>query len=361
MDKPNIGVFIGRLQPLHNAHLAVIQMALKEVDHLIIVLGSACQAKTVKNPWTTDERQDMILNCLSDEDQARVSVVAAKDYLYNDNLWLTALQSSMSTVTIRPPDGQDPQTRGGRFRVYDLEECNVTLYGHDKDRSTFYLHLFPNWSFKDVGDLGDIDATRVREHYFRRDLLTLQSLCPPPVVEALKAEIGRPDYERLYEEFRHIADYKAMWRSSPFPPTFVTTDAVVIKSGHVLVVRRRGYPGKGLLALPGGFLRAEERIEDGCLRELKEETQIKLPKDELKKRISDSRVFDHPSRSLRGRTITHAFCFDLGSGQLPKVKGDDDAEKAFWMPLRDVMRREEEFFEDHFHIINFFVMREGRS
>ena len=350
MEKPKIGVFIGRLQPLHNAHLAVIQLALSEVDHLIIVLGSACQAKTVKNPWTTEERENMIRACLPCGLNDRVSIVAAKDYLYNDNLWLTALQSSLSTVTVRRDEGDVFVTRD-----YDLDDCKVILYGHDKDRSTFYLHLFPKWSFREVGNLGDIDATKVREYFFRRDSLDLKKVLPEPVFERLKGEIGTPEYERLYEEFRHIADYKAMWSSSPFPPVFVTTDAVVIKSGHILVVRRRGYPGKGLLALPGGFLRQDEQVTDGCLRELKEETQIKLPKDELRKRIVDEKVFDHPARSLRGRTITHASCFDLGAGPLPKVKGDDDAEKAFWMPLRDVMRREEEFFEDHFHIINYFV------
>jgi bifunctional NMN adenylyltransferase/nudix hydrolase len=350
MEKPRIGVFIGRLQPLHNAHLAVIQLALSEVDHLIIVLGSSCQAKTVKNPWTTEERENMIRACLPCALNDRVSIVAAKDYLYNDNLWLTALQSSLSTVTVRRDEGDVFVTRD-----YDLDDCNVILYGHDKDRSTFYLHLFPKWSFREVGNLGDIDATRVREFFFRKDTLDLKRFLPEPVFERLKSEIGTPEYERLYDEFRHISDYKAMWRNSPFPPVFVTTDAVVIKSGHILVVRRRGYPGKGLLALPGGFLRQNEQVLDGCVRELKEETQIKLPKDELRKRIVDKNVFDHPARSLRGRTITHAFCFDLGAGTLPKVKGDDDAEKAFWMPLRDVMRQEEEFFEDHFHIINYFV------
>ncbi len=371
MEKPKIGVFIGRLQPLHNAHLAAIQMALNEVGHLIIVLGSACQAKTVKNPWTTDEREAMIRACFPCGTNDRISIVAAKDYLYNDNLWLTALQSSLSQVEIWKPletdgvtlvaeDGtitsspSSPQVYGTR-ETYDLEDCDVTLYGHDKDRSTFYLHLFPRWNFRETGSFGTIDATKVRELFFRKDTLDLKKVCPEPVFEKLKNEIGTPEYERLYDEFRHVADYKAMWSGSPFPPIFVTTDAVVIKSGHILVVRRRGYPGKGLLALPGGFLRQDEQVVNGCLRELKEETQIKLPKDELRKRIVDKNVFDHPARSLRGRTITHAFCFDLGAGTLPKVKGDDDAEKAFWMPLRDVMRQEEEFFEDHFHIINYFV------
>ena len=93
------------------------------------------------------------------------------------------------------------------------------------------------------------------------------------------------------------------------------------------------------------------------MRELKEETGIKLPIPELKKAIVDERVFDHPGRSLRGRTITHAYCFNLGRGDLPQVKGMDDADKAWWMPLDSVYGQKAMFFEDHFHIINYFINR----
>ena len=344
MEKPIVGVFIGRMQPIHNAHLKVIKMALSEVDKLVIVLGSACQAKTIKNPWTTQERSEMILSCLSKEEREKVSILPIKDHLYNDNLWLTSLQSGMTNILIGDKE-------------FDIDDCEVILYGHDKDRSTFYLHLFPHWLFKETGSLGDVDATMVRENYFRKDTLDIKRLVPEPVFERLKREIGSEEYNRLYDEFRHIVEYKSIWANAPYPPTFVTADAVVIKSGHVLVVRRRGFPGKGLLALPGGFINVNEKIVDGCLRELKEETSIGLPKDELRKRIVDEKVFDHPLRSLRGRTITHAFYIDLGSGALPKIKGSDDAEKAFWIPLSDVLRSEEVFFEDHFHIINYFVVR----
>ena len=347
MSKQKVGVFIGRLQPVHNAHLAAIKLALSEMDKLVIILGSDCQAKTVKNPWTSAERAAMIHRCLSDEERARTSIVPAKDYLYNDNMWLSALQSALTNVVY----GENVN----EGEVIDLDDCEVTLYGHDKDRSTFYLHLFPHWTFKETGELGTMNATQVRDMFFQKDSLDIKRVVPEPVFKQLHSEIGTDDYERLYHEYRHIEEYKQMWAGTPHPVTFNTTDAVVIKSGHVLVVRRRGYPGKGLLALPGGFLNPAEKNVDGCIRELKEETRIQIPKDELKKRIVDKHVFDHPERSLRGRTITYAFCIDLEAGDLPKVKGDDVAEHAFWMPLRDVLRKEEEFFEDHFHIINYFV------
>jgi bifunctional NMN adenylyltransferase/nudix hydrolase len=66
-------------------------------------------------------------------------------------------------------------------------------------------------------------------------------------------------------------------------------------------------------------------------------------------------VFDHPERSLRGRTITHAYHIKLKDGKLPEVKQGSDAKGAFWMPLMDVGRCEDKFFEDHAHIISYFV------
>jgi bifunctional NMN adenylyltransferase/nudix hydrolase len=99
---------------------------------------------------------------------------------------------------------------------------------------------------------------------------------------------------------------------------FVTADAVVVQSGHILLVERGRAPGKGLLALPGGFVNPEERIRDAAIRELREETSIsdgkgQIPPAMLASFIEDARtrVFDAPNRSLRGRIITHAFLFRL--------------------------------------------------
>jgi bifunctional NMN adenylyltransferase/nudix hydrolase len=105
-------------------------------------------------------------------------------------------------------------------------------------------------------------------------------------------------------------------------------------------------------------LNQKEFIETAALRELREETVIKVSKEELKKLIKEVHVFDAPDRSLRGRTITHAYLIDLGTGPLPQVKGSDDADKAWWEPLNSAMGREEEFFEDHWHIMNFFLGRQ---
>ena len=157
----------------------------------------------------------------------------------------------------------------------------------------------------------------------------------------------------LRAEYQMIKKYKEAWKAAPFPPTFMTVDAVVVQSGHILLVKRGDMPGKGLWALPGGFLNQEETMLDGAIRELKEETKIKVPVPVLKGSIKGSKTFDAPNRSSRGRTITQAFFIDLGVGDLPKVKGSDDAEKAFWVPFNKV--KQEKMFEDHFAIIDYFL------
>ncbi|MBN6743269.1 NUDIX domain-containing protein, partial [Acidithiobacillus sp. MC6.1] len=96
--------------------------------------------------------------------------------------------------------------------------------------------------------------------------------------------------QRLVDEYAFLKNYHQQFASYPYPPVFVTVDAVVIHSGHILLVERKAEPGKGLLALPGGFLDQRERIEDGMLRELKEETNIKVPVPVLRGSIRASRV-----------------------------------------------------------------------
>lgn len=334
------GVLIGRFEPYHNGHKKLIDFALQHTEELIVILGSCNTACSIKNPWSAQERQEMILAC-HEQDGERITFIEASDYTYNDTRWVTSIQQQVDEVT----DGSD----------------DIALFGENKDRTTFYLKMFPQWDHISIGDgrIQDLDATKIRHLYFTSGVVELRraQLLPECVLARLDLDLYNEKYTSLKNEYEFVQRYKQEWSKAPYAPTFVTVDTVVIQSGHVLLVKRKGYPGKGLWALPGGFLNQHERIEDAALRELKEETVIGIPKDELRKMIVDRHVFDHPDRSTRGRTITHAFCLNLGSGKLPRVKGSDDAEKAFWLPLKEVSAKENMFLEDHSHIIQYFCSR----
>lgn len=332
------GIYIGRFQPAHLAHIATVRFALSQAKRVLIVIGSDNQARTIKNPWTTAERIAMIVGALTLEEQGRITFIPMRDYLYNDNLWIAEIQR---TITAHTGPSKD-----------------VVLIGHEKDASSFYLKLFPQWTLIQSGvNMPGVDATKIRELMFSLDKIGIKNFLPESIYNDVCHFMEMPEFDRLHAEHHHIKDYRSQWDSAPFAPMFVTVDAICVCSGHVLVVRRGGELGRGLIALPGGYLNGNERIVDGAVRELKEETAIKMPALELKKLIVDEKVFDHPNRSLRGRTITHAFCINLGRGELPKVKGSDDADKAWWMPLDTVYSQEASFFEDHFHIITYFINR----
>lgn len=343
-------VFIGRFEPFHNGHAAVARYALSQSRKLIFLVGSADMPRTVKNPWSVAERGVMIRASLG-EDAARVIVRPLRDHLYNEAQWIASVQRLVADAI--KADGGSP-------------DAIVGLIGKQKDPSSYYLQEFPQWRLVDVQHTETLSATELRRYLFEAGnvnvhggLLMLRGNVPEPVFEMLEAfRKSSPAFPQLVAEYQFIEQYKKAWADAPYPPTFVTTDAIVVHSGHVLLVRRRAEPGKGLWALPGGFVGQTESILDACLRELREETRLKLPVPVLRGSLKNEHVFDHPERSARGRTITHAFHFDFPSGELPPVRGGDDADKARWIPVSEALEMGPQLFEDHLHILEFFL---GRS
>lgn len=57
-------LFLGRFQPFHNAHLVDIKRILKEVDEIVILIGSAQHSNTKENPFSIEERKEMIKRTL---------------------------------------------------------------------------------------------------------------------------------------------------------------------------------------------------------------------------------------------------------------------------------------------------------
>lgn len=332
----NYAVFIGRFQPLHIGHVQVIENALNIADKIIIVIGSANQPRTPKNPWTAQERAGMIL--MGGFELGRIKIVKISDQS-NNQKWTSVVQEAVSQATLM--DGWKDTT-------------SIALIGHDKDESSFYLKMFPQWDLIDH-DLNEVvSATDLRELYFEgKNLKFLRTLVPEPVYSMLERFRATPEFKILVKEFEFIKSYKKAWAVAPYPPTFVTVDAVIVQSGHILMIKRRASPGAGLFALPGGFVNQNERLENAMIRELREETGLKVPDPVLRGSIKGTGVFDDPTRSLRGRTITHAYFIELPPGPLPKVKGGDDAEKAMWIPLGEI--KGDILFEDHGFIIDHFL------
>jgi len=346
MKKYDYAIVIGRFQPLHLAHRDLIQYSLSLAEKVIIILGSARSAPDVKNPFTPAMREEIIRACFPKE-QKNLIFRAVRDYPYNDHVWTAEVQNTVAEIT------EDDAK----------EEAKIALLGFFKDKSSYYLNLFPQWNFEEFYSSDkqklSLNASQIREKYFSEDE-SWRKLVPETVANYLNAFRQTEFYPTLKSEFEYVKKYRedTQFKGVPYKPVFLTTDAVVVQSGHVLVIRRGFQPGKGLLALPGGFLAENMTLEDSAIKELKEETNIKVPVQVLRGSIKASHVFDYPERSLRGRTVTFAYFLELEPNLkegLPRVKGGDDAKKAFWLPISALGENENEFFEDHYFIIRYFL------
>jgi 8-oxo-dGTP diphosphatase len=106
----------------------------------------------------------------------------------------------------------------------------------------------------------------------------------------------------------------------------LTVDAVWIRSGKVLLVRRGRPPFRGFWALPGGFVELRETVEDALERELREETGL------VGRPMRIVGVYSGPDRDPRKPTTTVAF---LVGGRGGNPAGQDDAASAAWVRISD--------------------------
>jgi len=345
-------VYIGRFQPFHNGHKATIERASELADNVLVLIGSANGPRTIRNPWTYQERSDAIY-----ENVQSVNLFDAglDDFSYNDNKWIAQVgkkvQQIVSLILHNQTENEVKELKNTPVRI--------AVIGHDKDHSSYYLNYFPQWDFVEMSaypsESDTIDSTKIRQLMFTGQVSFTDGVMPSPQVRNF---LSTWDFEQLQEEWDYIEDYKKSWKSAPYDPTFTTVDAVVEQSGHILLIQRGRFPGKGLWAMPGGFLDPCERIKDGAIRELREETKLKVPEKVLRGSITHQEVFDDVNRSLRGRTITHTFLFQLdNASSLPKVKGNDDAADAKWVSLAEFEKMQSVMFEDHYSIIKNMLSR----
>ena len=116
-----------------------------------------------------------------------------------------------------------------------------------------------------------------------------------------------------------------------YPRPAVTADSIVITKEaepKVLLIERGDEPFKGCWAFPGGFMNMDETTEQCAIRELEEETGLKVNK------VYQIGAYSKVDRDPRGRTITVAYLAIID--EPVAVTGQDDAAKAGWWPLSDL-------------------------
>lgn len=356
----NVIVYIGRFQPVHNGHIATMKVALKQATKLVIVIGSANTPRDYDNPWTASEREAMIRACFLPEENVCIDFVYAENRLYSNTFWARNVEEKVNEVV----------------KGYKLIKPSIGIIGNGKGdpKTAEYVNLFKKWervpmhAVNHMGTEDPIHATKIRELMYAGQYKKVLALVPPPAYFRLEKLAQSEDFALVKAEYDFGVGYEKLFAEKAQPFGFTnhyTADSVVIQSGHVLLVRRKNTPGKGLWALPGGHVNPTETAYQASLRELDEETKLKVPRKVLEGSMFCEKLFDHPDRSKRGRvtgpkarTVDIAYGYKLDdAADLPKVKAGDDAAEVRWFTFAEIADMRGSLFEDHADIIEYMLAR----
>jgi nicotinamide-nucleotide adenylyltransferase len=92
-------LFIGRFQPFHNGHLSVLKKIYKHYDTIIIGIGSSQYSHTKENPFSFEERKQMITESLENQNIKNFSIIAIPD-IHNPPNWVSHVVSMVKDFDV---------------------------------------------------------------------------------------------------------------------------------------------------------------------------------------------------------------------------------------------------------------------
>lgn len=322
--EPRVGYVIGRFEPRHKGHENLIASAARQVETLIVFIGSADRPRSIKNPWTYKERATSMKDWLRNERINNVQIYPVNDYRYSNPQWLSDVNEVISGVQ----------------KELDVPDEQVALFGFDKAGND-YLKWWPQYRFVNIQTAFPSSATDIRNEMFAKAMQGSDTAgVPASVLEDFKFYLG---------EDKRFTNY-------PFPETlnFNCGDAILECAGHILLVQRGKAPGKGCWALPGGFRdRKDAKWIDTAFRELQEETNVRVPEVVLRSKMVAWKLYDDINRSYglpRNTLAVHIRIEPNADGTLPRANGNDDAADARWVPINEIMN-DYDLYDDHKDII----------
>ena len=174
MQTKKVGVFLARMQPLHNAHLWLIDKALEENDKVLVVLGSENKVDMVRNPYHINLRKKILRECYDAKTARRIKVITLPDWSMesdhdSDQIWGRYLYYNVVAAI-----GQK------HFSIYYSDDVRILdswFKGTEVYQYITYRH------FERTNLFEGLSATKIRNAFINRDIEYVKKYCPAPVVE----------------------------------------------------------------------------------------------------------------------------------------------------------------------------------
>ncbi|MAE43196.1 nicotinamide-nucleotide adenylyltransferase [Candidatus Woesearchaeota archaeon] len=160
------GLFIGRFQPFHKGHLKDIEDALCEVDELLIGIGSSQKSHTKENPFTVNEREEMILLSLKHLDNNKFNIFTIPDF-NDDKKWVDYIEKT-------------------------VPKFDIVYTGNDWTEKCFNKN---GYRIKKVKLIEGISSTKIREEIIKND--SWKNMLPKEVLKYLESIEGIKRVKKL--------------------------------------------------------------------------------------------------------------------------------------------------------------------
>lgn len=346
-------VYIGRFQPFHKGHKAIVDLTVKMMkpgDTFTIIIGSADQQETERNPLSASQRKEMLSTEL---EGYPVTILTINDSPYNYDLWIERLCAKM--LGFKSATHDDFLEKQEDFIKGFSNICIVGMENVEEyiDRIIKYYTYAPTEHF----NLG------INSHIFSE--LDTQTSVHGSSIRTLACSEDKSHLENFYSAIKDLVDEKvlAYLKTVNFPlivynayikgmdyaeltgckynSCFMTVDNIVFDKflDQVLLIKRKD---NGKLAIPGGFAEPYMNMKDNALRELEEETSItaKMLKDafvkidELEPTLIDAPYRD-PRSSHKCNFVSAVYVWqskvDALKNFIPYIKAGDDAVDTVWL------------------------------
>lgn len=166
------GVFLARMQPVHNAHLWLVDKALKENDRVLIVLGSENKVDMLRNPYKITLRKRMLRECLTKEQNKKLKIITLPDWsmesdFESDKIWGRYFYYNVVAAIEQK-----------RFSIYYSDDISILdswFKGTEVEEYITYRHFERTTLFE------GLSSTKIRQAFIDNDISYIQKYCPESV------------------------------------------------------------------------------------------------------------------------------------------------------------------------------------
>lgn len=166
------GVFLARMQPVHNAHLWLVNKALEENDRVLIVLGSENKVDMLRNPYGITLRKRMLRECLAKEQNKRLKIITLPDWstetdIDSDKIWGRYFYYNVVSVI-----GQK------QFSLYYSDDVGILDSWFQDTEIYKYVHYrnFPRSNM-----FNGLSSTKIRQAFIDGNTEYIAKYCPESV------------------------------------------------------------------------------------------------------------------------------------------------------------------------------------